>query len=519
MPERSLSRLSVLVWRYLPRVLLAVLALLAISLSILAYRWPFTREKSLDRLEHFAFSKVHVSSFHQSFFPTPGYVAEGLVFTRDSKGTPVTMATVQRFTCRASWWTMLLLRDQLKQVRLSKLVVRIPNPLPAPLHLHTEAKEATVIKEIIADGALLEVEQSPNDLAPSRFGFPELALKNVSEKTSVGFRTVMEIPKPTGTLSINGDFGPVNPEKPLETPVAGAFNLANGNLGCFHSLSGLLSGSGSFHGRVARVVVQGTANIPNFALSSVQHSVALRGEFHALVKGENGDVSLESARVSFPNTIMNAQGSISSKPGQPGKTVSLDIEAKQGRVEDLLRLLLKADPPALDANISFKTHAELPDGDGPFLRRVGLTGNFRITRAQFSKLNSRNKLDQLSAHVRGDKREEEQPGEAPAVVFDFNAPAMVLRDGTAHFSNTLFTLPGGSAKGSGTYNLLDKRIDWTGDFAMRTDLSGATTGLKSILLKPLAPFFRGKHSGAVVPIHVGGTYSHPLFELSLKGKK
>ena len=43
---------------------------------------------------------------------------------------------------------------------------------------------------------------------------------------------------------------------------------------------------------------------------------------------------------------------------------------------------------------------------------------------------------------------------------------------------------------------------------MDTDISHTTTGFKSFLLKPLAPFFKKKNAGAVVPIAVTGTPGH-----------
>jgi hypothetical protein len=39
---------------------------------------------------------------------------------------------------------------------------------------------------------------------------------------------------------------------------------------------------------------------------------------------------------------------------------------------------------------------------------------------------------------------------------------------------------------------------------MDTDISHTATGFKSWLLKPLAPFFKKKNGGAVVPIAVTG---------------
>jgi len=43
---------------------------------------------------------------------------------------------------------------------------------------------------------------------------------------------------------------------------------------------------------------------------------------------------------------------------------------------------------------------------------------------------------------------------------------------------------------------------------MDTDISHTATGFKSFLLKPLAPFFKKKNAGAVIPIAVTGLPGH-----------
>jgi hypothetical protein len=94
----------------------------------------------------------------------------------------------------------------------------------------------------------------------------------------------------------------------------------------------------------------------------------------------------------------------------------------------------------------------------------------------------------------------------------------MLRDGVAHFTNLLFTIPGAKADGTGTFNLLNMHVDIPATLRMDTDLSDATTGIKSFLLKPLDPFFKKKH-GTIAPIHLSGTYDHPIFGLRLLGDR
>jgi hypothetical protein len=56
----------------------------------------------------------------------------------------------------------------------------------------------------------------------------------------------------------------------------------------------------------------------------------------------------------------------------------------------------------------------------------------------------------------------------------------------------------------GTFNLHDGSAHMVGTLQMKSDVSHATTGFKSFLLKPLIPFFKKKKAGAVIPIAVNG---------------
>ena len=54
---------------------------------------------------------------------------------------------------------------------------------------------------------------------------------------------------------------------------------------------------------------------------------------------------------------------------------------------------------------------------------------------------------------------------------------------------------------------------------MRATVSEASSGIKSILLKPLNVFFKRKDVGSVLPVSVTGYYPNPQFKVSLTGKK
>jgi len=46
-------------------------------------------------------------------------------------------------------------------------------------------------------------------------------------------------------------------------------------------------------------------------------------------------------------------------------------------------------------------------------------------------------------------------------------------------------------------------------------LSKGSTGIKAALLKVAEPFFKKKKQGEIVPIKVGGTFSHPSYGLDV----
>jgi len=83
-----------------------------------------------------------------------------------------------------------------------------------------------------------------------------------------------------------------------------------------------------------------------------------------------------------------------------------------------------------------------------------------------------------------------------------------LENGIVSTSRLTFTIPGAQATMAGTFKFHGEVAHLTGNLKMETDISHTATGFKSFLLKPLAPFFKKKSAGAVVPIAVTGTPGH-----------
>jgi hypothetical protein len=97
----------------------------------------------------------------------------------------------------------------------------------------------------------------------------------------------------------------------------------------------------------------------------------------------------------------------------------------------------------------------------------------------------------------------------------------VLVSGKLSFSKLDYSLPGADVKLAGEYTLDGDRFEFEGK--MRTDAKVSqmvASKWKSILLKPVDPFFKKNGAGAEIPVKISGTKSAPKFGLDLghKGK-
>jgi hypothetical protein len=137
-----------------------------------------------------------------------------------------------------------------------------------------------------------------------------------------------------------------------------------------------------------------------------------------------------------------------------------------------------------------------------------MTGDFGIADALFSKPDTQQSVDKLSASAQGKANEVDNP---ETVVSDLQGHVVVER-GIATFSELSFRVPGAHAHLHGTFNLLDTRIDLHGTLSMDADLPKATSGVKSFLLKALNPFLKKNHrGGAKFPVKITGTYQKPEY--------
>ena len=501
--------------RRLPKWLIIALAALLLvvigEVVFLAAKWPFTRERVAEGLGGQTKCRVRFGEFDLTFFPHPGFVARNIVFERD--GAPP-LAVANAMKVDGTWLALFTLQRRVKSMAFDALRISIPERIPPGVEAVGEQKSDTVIGELLLHGATFSLARRGN--SPLRWELRRARFTDVARDSAIGFDVQVLHPEPPGLVVTRGSFGPVKQSDFPSSPLKGVFEFQKADLGKYENLAGVLASKGEFSGRVGEIHVRGDIDIPRFEVNNSGKPVHLTTYFQATVDGMNGDVALSEIQSRFGGTHLAASGTIE---GGARKTVALKIRSVRARVQDVVGLFTKGGRSAMRGPISFGASVLLPPGEQRFLQRVRLEGRFGIDDAEFTKSNTRRKLNELSARARTEASETETEALVAAesdVLSDLGG-SVTLRDGTAHLNNVSFRVPGAAAKGGGTYNLISKRINLTGTVAMQATVSEASRGLKSILLKPFDTLFRKKErrAGAVLPVSITGTYPHPKFSVAL----
>lgn len=494
---------------------LVLLVLIAAGFIIVVRHWPFTQTAVAAALQETVPGNVQIGNFQRTYFPGPGCVAEGIVITGSgAEGSPV-LIMVQKLTIETGFSD--LFRNSIREVRAEGLRVMVPpgTRLKSENGKSGSRSSNRVVGRFVADGAAVEFERQGKEDHPLRFDIARLTLLQRGSDSPIRFQTVLHNPEPPGQITADGEFGPWKADDPASTALSGSYRFENAKLDVFKGIAGTLSSAGKFSGSLAHINVEGTTATPDFEVRRAGHRVSLKTRFAAVVDGINGNTVLQSLDVRLENTSIAAQVSVKEQSNGEGKLISVNGSGR-GRVQDLLRLFSKHNPPALSGPIRFKAGVTFPSGHRSFLQKVALVGDFSIDGARFSKPATQAGLDALSARAQGHKVK--QASDAPDVAGDLQSH-VVLENGIATFSGLTFRAPGASAQLSGTYNLVNERVKLEGSLQTQASLSQATTGVKAILLKPFDPIFKRKSAGAVVGVSITGTSAQPSFGIDLGAHK
>jgi hypothetical protein len=366
------------------------------------------------------------------------------------------------------------------------------------------------VDEFLCEDARLIINTPKPDKLPLEFDVSHLDMREIGPGQPLYFKATLVNPKPVGDIDSDGLFGPWQTDDPRATPVRGKYSFSNANLGTIRGIGGILSSTGQYEGTLGNITVDGRTETPDFQIAISGHPVPLRTEFHAIVDGTSGDTYLEPVKAMILHSSVVAKGSVLRVKNPQGHRILLDVVVGRARIEDLLTLGVRTEPPVMTGNAELSTRFDLPAGDADVSNRIRLAGHFRVSEAHLTNDKMQSKLDALSMRSQG--RPKEARRDVPDVLSETSGK-FALKNGLLFFSRLHFEIPGTEINLTGKYSLDGNQFDFHGKARMNARLSHMVTGWKSVLLKPVDPFLSKDGAGTEIPVKITGTKSEPRFGL------
>lgn len=276
----------------------------------------------------------------------------------------------------------------------------------------------------------------------------------------------------------------------------------------YPGIGGTLRSAETFDGTLDRVKVVGEATATDFQLKATHHPVFLFAQFQVIVNAMEGEARLEGVAAKLGKTALTARGSVSKSGQRRKRETTLDFSIPHGRVEDLLWLFNAAAKPSMTGDATASGHVQVPKFGTGFLPQLELNGQFEIRNGHFQK-ETQLKVNELSARAQGKKVA--NPAEAPEVAVTTLSSEVRITKAVAQLSRLYFEVPGAHARVQGSYDLNDQQVDVHGDLWTVATVSNDTSGIASLLLKPVDPLFRRKHAGAMAAVSMTGEIGAPHF--------
>jgi len=508
-------------------ILLSILGVIILAMSAMIYIGvrdvsPYARDWVVQWMQDRYQSQVDLQSFKIRVYPRIHIEGAGLALHFQGRTDIPPIIAIRHFSVDTGVLGLLHAPRHVEHVHLDGMQLNIPprgegetpnlkssNSAPSS----NSAGSSVVIDLIESAKVMLIIRPNLAKKEPQDYDISHLTMR-ADGNDSMNFHATLSNPVPPGDILTSGNFGPWDSDDPGSTPVSGSYTYDHADLGYFQGIAGILSSKGQYKGELDNLTVDGTTDVPDFRVLSGNHKVHLMTTFHAIVDGTNGDTYLQPVTARFNKTVLLTQGSVEGTPGKPGKTITLNVTATQGRIEDLLLLAVK-DEPALTGDIQLKTKFVLPPGPSQISDKLFLDGNFNIDSAHFTSSNIREKVDTLSNKSQGNTQ---PPGPDENIASQMHSKFR-LKNGVITFEGLAFSVPGAQINLDGTYTLNGEALDLYGQIAMQAKLSQMTHGVKSFFLKAVDPFFSKNGHGTVLPIKITGDVKHPSYGLDFHHKK
>jgi hypothetical protein len=515
-PENSSSRRHK-VWRWISLVLVLT-GLGSAALIILAYHaQPLLRKRVIETLSSRFKSQVELDALDVSVLRGLEVSGMGLrIFGEEDPNNHEPgvqpLIGVQKFSFHTSVISLLRSPMHVDTVHIKGLSLNLP-PREQRSEFHgfgrKGGKISIVVDKFACENATLIVNTLKPGKLPLEFDIESLRMKTIGPGQPLHFDAKLTNPKPVGSIQSTGSFGPWQPDSPRDTAVSGSYSFDHADLATIKGIAGILSSTGTYSGVLDHITVDGSTETPDFRLAVSGRPVPLHTDFHAIVDGTSGDTFLQPVKAKILDTPLTAKGSVVRVKDPRGHHIELNVLIEQGNIDDLLKLAVRTEPPVMSGTLHLQTHLDLPPGEPAVSDRLRLNGRFRISSVHFSNAKIQGKVDSISMRSQG-KPKLAQDNVPDNIVSELNGVFRLL-DGKLSFSEIHFRVPGTRVNMTGVYTLDGREFDFHGKARMNAKLSQMVTGWKSILLKPIDPFFSKNGAGTEVPIKVTGTNGEPHF--------
>ncbi len=427
-----------------------------------------------------------------------------------------------------------------------------PSDVSDPQH---SRKIAILIDDLRCEAVNLFIESDPPDpntrpKPPLSLHIAYINLESVGPHQPMRFDAELTNPKPTGTLHLTGhlgpwasvahtrstafDPGPTSSPTLMTTPLDGTYNLQHADLGTIHGLGGTLSSAGHFTGVLDRLIVDGHTDTPNFSLQTASaprsnHALPLRTDFHAIVDGTTGNTDLQPVRARLGDSAILASGHITKLRGQ-GHDIDLQVTIPNGRMQDLLRLATRTDPPLLNGDLTLQARLHLApnpvsspaphsaSGAASVADRLAMTGSFHLAHVRFNNPNTQARIDALSLRAQG--RADDLTGNTalPTTASVELSANFSLGHGVMEISDLHYSLPGALVLLKGVYSLDGRLFEFKGRVRTDATASAMVGGWRGLLLQPVDRFLSKNGAGIELPIEISGIGNDLHFGLASAGK-
>jgi AsmA-like C-terminal region len=513
-------------WRWIVGILLFVLIVAIFSIRFaISHAEPILRTRVIETLSARFKSRVELASLHVSIMNGLQVSGGGLQVYGATDPNPYEpgvqpLLEINEFRFQTPLSALFREPMHVHTVYVNGLTLNIPpkEDRQQVRNLGHRQKTSISVAEFECENTTLLINTLRPGKPPLKFDISNLKMRDIGPGQPLRFDATLVNPKPVGNIQSVGTFGPLNEASPRDTAIEGNYSFTHADLGTLKGIGGILSSTGEYGGTLGRIEVEGKTDTPDFRVAVSGHPVPLHTDFHAIVDGTDGDTYLQPVKARFLHSSFTAQGKVV-RVNPHGHNIVLDVVLGRSRIEDLLKLGVRTDPPIMTGAVEMKTKLNLPPRDADIATRLKLDGNFHIPDGEFSNEKIQGRIDSLSLRSQGKPKLAKQVPEQDANVPSDLSGTFKLDNGVLHFSLLHFMIPGTHADMTGEYTLDGNTFDFHGKLKFQAKLSQMTTGWKSILLKPVDPFFHKNGAGAEIPFKISGTRDDLHFGLDFHHKE